>query len=283
MEPYTAIRINDVHLQLKSPRLVNGKLWRSIFAAVSFVCFFMQEWKLPALHPSQQEKLSCIRAWTRALNTHDIFLFAFLCRGVVTMTQPCMLAYSLLLIKTCHRRGVHAMGGMAAQIPIKNDPKANEAALLKVKHMPLLHWLAEPHTVALLWAVLGNNRKFTRRGSYGAFQAGLCFTALSKFSAWPADSKFERATNDPWAIYLISRIESEQSMLTDCPDGDQYINIPVLTIELWYCCLLDMLPAFAVLSSWWMSGQFSVRKTLVMLDLGSYDSSQISQVWLEKI
>lgn len=48
------------------------------------------------------------------------------------MTQPCMLAYSLLLIKTCHRRGVHAMGGMAAQIPIKNDPKANATALAKV-------------------------------------------------------------------------------------------------------------------------------------------------------
>ena len=48
------------------------------------------------------------------------------------MAQPCMRAYSLLLIKTCHRRGVHAMGGMAAQIPIKNDPKANEAALEKV-------------------------------------------------------------------------------------------------------------------------------------------------------
>ena len=40
---------------------------------------------------------------------------------------------SQLLIKTCHRRGVHAMGGMAAQIPIKNDPAANEAALAKVR------------------------------------------------------------------------------------------------------------------------------------------------------
>ena len=43
-----------------------------------------------------------------------------------------MRAYSLLLIKTCHRRGVHAMGGMAAQIPVKNDQKANDAALAKV-------------------------------------------------------------------------------------------------------------------------------------------------------
>jgi len=44
-----------------------------------------------------------------------------------------MRAYSLLLIKTCHRRGAFAMGGMAAQIPIKNDPAANEAALAKVR------------------------------------------------------------------------------------------------------------------------------------------------------
>jgi malate synthase len=54
-------------------------------------------------------------------------------RGQVTMTVPCMRAYSQLLIKTCHRRGAFAMGGMAAQIPIKDDPKANDAALAKVR------------------------------------------------------------------------------------------------------------------------------------------------------
>jgi hypothetical protein len=54
-------------------------------------------------------------------------------RGAVGMTQHCMRSYSLLLIKTCHRRGVHAMGGMAAQIPIKGDDAANAAALAKVK------------------------------------------------------------------------------------------------------------------------------------------------------
>jgi malate synthase len=47
---------------------------------------------------------------------------------------PFMRAYSLLTIKTCHRRGAHAMGGMAAQIPIRDDPEANEAALAKVRH-----------------------------------------------------------------------------------------------------------------------------------------------------
>ncbi len=54
-------------------------------------------------------------------------------RGQVTMTAPCMRAYSQLLIKTCHRRGAFAMGGMAAQIPIKHDAAANDAALAKVR------------------------------------------------------------------------------------------------------------------------------------------------------
>ncbi len=54
-------------------------------------------------------------------------------RSLVSMTVPFMRAYSLLTIKTCHRRGAHAMGGMAAQIPIKNDPAANEEAMNKVR------------------------------------------------------------------------------------------------------------------------------------------------------
>jgi malate synthase len=51
----------------------------------------------------------------------------------MTMGQAFLNAYSLLLIKTCHRRQAFAMGGMAAQIPIKNDPDANAAAFAKVK------------------------------------------------------------------------------------------------------------------------------------------------------
>src|SRR4029079_15200772 len=57
--------------------------------------------------------------------------FALSDRGLVTMTTPVLRAYSLLAIKTCHRRGIHAMGGIAAQIPIKNDPAANEKAIAK--------------------------------------------------------------------------------------------------------------------------------------------------------
>ena len=54
-------------------------------------------------------------------------------RRLVTMTTHFMRSYSLLCIRTCHRRGAFAMGGMAAQIPIKNDPVANDAALSKVR------------------------------------------------------------------------------------------------------------------------------------------------------
>ncbi len=54
-------------------------------------------------------------------------------RSEVTMDRHFLKSYVQLLIQTCHRRGIHAMGGMAAQIPIKNDPEANAAALEKVR------------------------------------------------------------------------------------------------------------------------------------------------------
>jgi malate synthase len=54
-------------------------------------------------------------------------------RAQVTMTRHFLRSYSQLLIKTCHRRGAFAMGGMAAQIPIKGDPQANAEALEKVR------------------------------------------------------------------------------------------------------------------------------------------------------
>ena len=54
-------------------------------------------------------------------------------RAQVTMTVPFMRAYTELLVKTCHRRGAHAMGGMAAFVPSRRDPEVNEVALAKVR------------------------------------------------------------------------------------------------------------------------------------------------------
>src|SRR5205809_1256645 len=59
--------------------------------------------------------------------------FSLADRALVTMTTHFMKSYAELLIKTCHRRNIHAMGGMAAQIPVKNDEKANAEAFAKVK------------------------------------------------------------------------------------------------------------------------------------------------------
>jgi malate synthase len=73
------------------------------------------------------------------------------------MTSPFMDAYVKLLIKTCHRRGVHAMGGMAAQIPIKTHKKPNDAAMAKVRSDKLREvraghdgtWVAHPALAAI--------------------------------------------------------------------------------------------------------------------------------------
>lgn len=54
-------------------------------------------------------------------------------RAQIAMTRHCMHSYSLLVIQTCHRRGAHAIGGMAAQIPIKGDPEKNAMAIEKVR------------------------------------------------------------------------------------------------------------------------------------------------------
>ncbi|MGZ3182480.1 MAG: malate synthase A [Telluria sp.] len=55
-------------------------------------------------------------------------------RAKVTMTAPFMRAYALLLLKTCHKRGAPAIGGMSALIPIKNDPEKNETAMAGVRN-----------------------------------------------------------------------------------------------------------------------------------------------------
>ena len=78
-------------------------------------------------------------------------------RGQVTMEAPFLRAYTQLLIKTCHRRGAFAMGGMAAQIPIKDDPDANAKAMEKVRADKLREvreghdgtWVAHPALVSI--------------------------------------------------------------------------------------------------------------------------------------
>ena len=81
-------------------------------------------------------------------------------RNAVTMTAPFMRAYAQLLVKTCHRRGAHAMGGMAAFIPSRRDADLNERALAKVREDKVREagdgfdgtWVAHPDLVPVAMA-----------------------------------------------------------------------------------------------------------------------------------
>jgi len=104
-------------------------------------------------------------------------------RGQVTMTAPFLRAYALSLVKTCHRRNAPAMGGMAAQIPIKNDPVANEAALEKVRQDKLREvtdgcdgtWVAHPGLVPIAKEVF--DAHMPKPNQYGKQRPDVSVTA----------------------------------------------------------------------------------------------------------
>ncbi len=87
--------------------------------------------------------------------------FFFPDRGQVTMIAPFMLAYTELLVRTCHKRGAHAIGGMAAYIPSRKDPLINDIALSKVREDKLREsrdgfdgtWVAHPDLVPIAMGV----------------------------------------------------------------------------------------------------------------------------------
>jgi malate synthase len=88
-------------------------------------------------------------------------------RGGITMEQPFLRSYVELLIHICHRRGIHAMGGMAAQIPIRDNPDANEQAMERVRQDKLREvraghdgtWVAHPGLVPIAKAVFDEHMK----------------------------------------------------------------------------------------------------------------------------
>jgi malate synthase len=125
-----------------------------------------------------------IFSFIKTLRGHAAFVLPD--RSQVTMDQPMMRSYTELVVKTCHRRGVHAMGGMAAQIPIKGDDAANEAALAKVRADKLREvkaghdgtWVAHPGLVATARAIFdehmpGPNQVARQRDDVSTIAADL--------------------------------------------------------------------------------------------------------------
>jgi malate synthase len=134
-------------------------------------------------------------------------------RAQVTMDRDFLKAYSLLLVKTCHRRGIHAMGGMAAQIPIKNDVEANREAMAKVS---------------------ADKRREALNGHDGTWVAhpGLVTVARQVFDElMPTTNQIDRKRED----ILITAED-----LLRIPDGSitekgmrQNINVGILYLEAW--------------------------------------------------
>ena len=134
-------------------------------------------------------------------------------RATVTMTVPFMRAYSLLAIKTCHRRGAHAIGGMAAQIPIKHDPEANEAALAKVR---------------------ADKEREARDGHDGTWVAhpGLVPVALEMFDQYmPTPNQVQRQRDDV-QVTAQDLLEMPQGDITEA-GARQNIKVGVQYVEAW--------------------------------------------------
>jgi malate synthase len=136
----------------------NGTIKATVLVETILASFELHEilWELK----DHSAGLNCGRwdyifSYIKRFRNHPEFLLPD--RAAVTMTVDFMRAYSLLVIKTCHQRGAHAIGGMAAQIPIKNNAAANEKALNKVREDKMREaqdghdgtWVAHPGLVSI--------------------------------------------------------------------------------------------------------------------------------------
>ena len=137
-------------------------------------------------------------------------------RASVTMTQHFLRSYSQLLIKTCHRRGAFAMGGMAAQIPIKNDAQRNEQAFAKVR---------------------ADKQREANDGHDGTWVAHPGLVAVAK-------EEFDRVLKDKTNQLHVLRedVHVTAKDLLQLPEGQfteqglrQNLNVGVQYLEAWLC------------------------------------------------
>jgi len=134
-------------------------------------------------------------------------------RDQVTMSTPFMKAYSLRVIQRCHKRKVHAMGGMAAQIPIKNDEEANALAFAKV---------------------LKDKQQEVENGHDGTWVAhpGLVSVAMDVFNAHMKTKNQIHISRNDVSITEKELVEMPKGTITE--DGiRKNINVGILYIESW--------------------------------------------------
>jgi malate synthase len=215
MESHLEARLwNDVFVRAQQELgLPVGTIRATVLIETILAAFEMDEilWELR----DHSSGLNCGRwdyifSFIKKLRARD---FTMPDRALVTMERPFLQSYVELLIRTCHRRGIHAMGGMAAQIPIKNDDAANDAAMAKVA---------------------ADKRREVTAGHDGTWVAhpGLVSLARDIFDqAMPGPNQIGRKRED---------IRVSAGDLLEVPDGPvteqgirQNINVGILYLEAW--------------------------------------------------
>jgi malate synthase len=134
-------------------------------------------------------------------------------RDQVTMTSPFMDAYSKLVIQRCHKRGILAIGGMAAQVPIKNDEEANAAALEKVRK---------------------DKEREVKNGHDGTWVAhpALVAVAMAEFNKYMPAANQLQVTRDDVNITEADLVEVPKGTVTEA-GVRKNINVGILYIESW--------------------------------------------------
>ena len=179
-----------------------------------------------------------IFSFIKAFRRHPEFLLPD--RARLTMATPFMEAYSKLLIRTCHRRGAHAIGGMAAQIPVRDDPGANEIAMMKVRQ---------------------DKEREARNGHDGSWVSHpalvpVCEQIFNRYISGP--NQIDRGTND---------LEITREDLLRVPEGS-------ITIE----GLTGNVSAALRYTEAWLSGQGAVPLYNLMEDAATAEIAR-AQLW----
>jgi malate synthase len=152
-----------------------------------------------------------IFSYIKKFRNHPNFLVPN--RDQVTMGSPFMKAYSQRVVQRCHKRGVHAMGGMAAQIPVKNDEAANQAAFAKV---------------------VKDKEQEVKNGHDGTWVAhpGLVQVALDVFDAHMPQANQIGNLREDLTITEQDLVELPQGTVTEA-GVRKNINVGILYLESW--------------------------------------------------
>lgn len=155
-----------------------------------------------------------IFSYIKSLRQHAEFILPD--RSQITMNAPFMSSYVKLLVHTCHKRQVHALGGMAAQIPIKDDPARNRAALENVAKDKLREvlagcdscWVAHPALVPIVLKVFNENMKGPNQINVPPRTPYIPITARDLLSPYVKDSQITEQGIRANIIIGLSYIEA---------------------------------------------------------------------------